>query len=53
LVRLVPVVLVGQSRVLLAVHWPSDVVAAIALGVAWRRLLDGGWVVGAEAYAGA
>ena len=30
--------LVAATRVLLALHWPSDVVAAAAMGTAWRHL---------------
>jgi undecaprenyl-diphosphatase len=37
-VRLAPVLLVAPTRLLLAVHWPSDVVAAVAFARAWRAL---------------
>lgn len=37
-VRVTPSLLVAATRVLLAVHWPSDVVAAVIFAVAWRRL---------------
>lgn len=32
---------VGATRLVLALHWPSDVAAAIAMGDAWRTLTSG------------
>lgn len=36
--RLVPTAAVAATRVLLAVHWPSDVAAGLAFSWAWRRV---------------
>lgn len=33
---------IGATRIVLAVHWPSDVVAAWCFATGWRRLLGSG-----------
>jgi membrane-associated phospholipid phosphatase len=38
-VRVAPAAVVAATRVLLAVHWPSDVGAAVAFSVAYRELV--------------
>jgi undecaprenyl-diphosphatase len=40
-VRVVPVTVVAATRLLLAVHWPTDVVAAAVFSQAWRALTVG------------
>jgi undecaprenyl-diphosphatase len=49
---LVLIVLVGVARVVLRAHWPSDVVAGIALGLALASaavLISNSWATGGRA----
>ncbi|HEX9092751.1 MAG TPA: LssY C-terminal domain-containing protein, partial [Coriobacteriia bacterium] len=44
-IAVVAVAMVGISRVYLGVHWPTDVLAAWALGASWLTLWSGGFVM--------